>query len=595
MRAALVRVAGVLVVFASLQAQVPQPAPAPPPPGTALLLGRVLEGSTTQPVAGALVTLSGAGGSSSKVIADAEGRFLFTQLPGGEFIIRVAKAGYLNGLSGQRVPRGPGRPIVIAEGDRIGDAVVRLWRFAAVAGTILDDTGEPAVGVEVRLVERVLAGGERVLAQVPNLTATTDDRGIYRFSAVAPGEYVLFARSPADFAPRVLLSFAASDQSAIAAVAARASRAATSGHIEDLVDIDAAIRVYPPTFYPAAATPAEAEVIGVRAGEQRNGVDLHMAPVPIGRVAGTLLHDGDPVPQARVRVTLPGLPIDVASATSGADGRFSILGVAGGSYVLRATREPRTANAGARGRGGARGGQPALPADPTFWATHAIVAGTPEAASLTLAMHAGARIRGRIEFAGATRPSPEEVLQFQLAVQAPGPPAANSVGRIEADGAFQTAGLLPGRYRLRLTGQRPWRAAAALSDGVDLLDTPIDVSDTDRDQVVITMTDAPAASLGGTIRTRRGAPDLDAVVLVLPADPRLAGERRMRILRTTSSGAYDAADLPAGDYVVALTTDDEVRIGFDREAIARLTQTGTRVTLHDGDRRTVDLQSESTR
>jgi hypothetical protein len=591
MRVTLIALAGAVALLAGLRAQAPPPTPATA--GTGLLLGRVLDGHTTQPVSGAVVTLSRPGLPPQKVIVDGEGRFLFTKLPAGELTLTAVKAGYLNGLSGQRVPGGPGRPIPLADGARVGDAVVRLWKPAAVSGAVYDDGGEPAVGIEVRLVERVLVEGERVLAQNAMPAVVTDDRGIYRFSAVAPGEYILYARSPSDFGPRVLMSLAMSDQSAIAAFAARASQAAASGHMEDLVDVDSSLRVYPPVFYPGTAAPADAQPLGLRAGDERSGVDLHVRPVPVTRVSGTLLHDGKPLAAARVRLMLPGVPIEIATGRSSGDGRFTMLGVPAGAYVLRATRAnpvPRTAEA--RGRGG----QPLLPADPPLWATLTVVAGTPEAASLSLAMRPGVLIRGRLEFAGgAGRPAPDEITQQRVTALSADATAMNAVARIEPDGSFSTAGLLPGRYRLRVMGPRPWRAASAMANGVDLLDTPITVESGDLDDVVIAMTDRPGASLDGTIRTNQGTPDPGAVVLILPSDPRLVGARRMRTLRTTPSGAYSAADLPPGDYIVALSSDERVQIGFDREEIARLIQGGTRVTLNDGERRTLDLRSEGGR
>jgi len=582
------------------QAGTPVPTPggraAAPAPrtGTGVLIGRVVEGESGRPVQGVLVSLTGSG-ATQKVQVDGQGRFLFTNLPDGEFQIGATKAGYFGGQSGQRAPKGPARPVALGAAERRGDLTLRLWKFAVIAGRVVGDNGEPAVGLDVNLIERRLVDGQRVMANRPFPTVTTDDRGAFRFSNVLPGEYLVLARTPADMGQRVLMAIAMTDPSAIASVA---SRAAGSGHIEDAVEIDSTLRVYPTTFYPSVMSPAEAEPIVVAAGEDRSGIDIRARVVGVGTVAGILTHQAQPVAGARLWLTTgagEGGEVEVVSASTRPDGRFVMAGVPVGAYTLRATRIP--AQTGAFAARGRATGQPVLPADPAVWATQPVVVGDAASRSMVIEAQAGARFRGRIEWSGAApRPQPEQMANLRLMVvnAAPGPGAFPvSVGRIEADGTFTTVGLPPGRYRLRLDGPAPWRAGSATAEGVDLLDVPRSVGASDVNDVVITMIDTPTASLTGVVRDARGTPDPDAVVLVLPGDERLIGDRRMRTLRTTRDGAFSAPGLPAGDYVVVASDDRQVDAGLDRAAIVRLIQSGTRVTLNDGERKTVDLRGGS--
>jgi hypothetical protein len=67
--------------------------------------------------------------------------------------------GYADGASGRRRPLGPWQPITLADGERVGDIVVRMWKCAAITGIVTDEMGEPVVGVGVRVFRREFAGG----------------------------------------------------------------------------------------------------------------------------------------------------------------------------------------------------------------------------------------------------------------------------------------------------------------------------------------------------------------------------------------------------------------------------------------------------
>jgi hypothetical protein len=121
--------ASVWVCVAAQTAPVQNPAPPAARP-TGLIIGRVIDGSTNAPIAGATVTLTGTGLRSLRVIVDPQGRFVFTSVPAGSFTITAARAGYLNGSYGTLRPDGAGRPLDRATG-RVGD-VVRAWRYATI-------------------------------------------------------------------------------------------------------------------------------------------------------------------------------------------------------------------------------------------------------------------------------------------------------------------------------------------------------------------------------------------------------------------------------------------------------------------------------
>jgi hypothetical protein len=119
--------------------------------GTGLLMGVVVDPLTDRAVAGSLVTLAPGG---QQELTDEQGHFVFTDLPAGTYIVVASMAGYSDGAYGRRRPSGSPQELPLADGGRIGDLKIPIWRNGAVTGTITDDIGEPAVEVPVQILLR---------------------------------------------------------------------------------------------------------------------------------------------------------------------------------------------------------------------------------------------------------------------------------------------------------------------------------------------------------------------------------------------------------------------------------------------------------
>ncbi len=108
--------------------------------------------------------------------------------------------------------------------------------------------------------------------------------------------------------------------------------------------------VYPTTYFPAAATAGAATPITVDSGEEREDITISVRPVPAVRVSGRLVTpDGSAPPPTTIRlvgaamtdVITRGLAsgpehvgLDTVTGMSDATGRFTLLGVPAGEYVL---------------------------------------------------------------------------------------------------------------------------------------------------------------------------------------------------------------------------------------------------------------------
>ena len=164
--------------------------------GRGLIVGQVVDAVTGKPLRDAIVTITGAsqvtrdeGVAAPRILTTADGYFVFRNLARGNFIVKATKRGYTEGVSGRRRPGGPSQPIALADGERVGDVAVRMWRPGALAGTVVDEAGDPLVNIRVRAFRRTVGPGRPQFLGAA--TATTNDRGEYRLGGLLPGEYIV--------------------------------------------------------------------------------------------------------------------------------------------------------------------------------------------------------------------------------------------------------------------------------------------------------------------------------------------------------------------------------------------------------------------
>ena len=160
--------------------------------------------------------------------------------------------------------------------------------------------------------------------------------------------------------------------------------------------------VYPTTYFPAAATAGAATPIALDAGEERTDVTISMRPVPAVRVSGRLVTpDGSAPPPTTIRlvgaamtdVITRGLVsgpdhvgLDTVTGMSDATGRFTLLGVPAGDYVLT--------HANTFLSRAIQQGQPA------YWISQRVTVGAEDLSDLVVTLRPALRVEGRIEFRG---------------------------------------------------------------------------------------------------------------------------------------------------------------------------------------------------
>jgi hypothetical protein len=597
---------------------------APARPGTGLIVGHAVDAGTGKPVSGVIVMLSGGGppaGAAQRVMVDANGGFVFGELRPGSYSLVGQRPGYTDAVYGRRLPNGSGLVLELGDGERVTDLELRLWKFASIAGTVLDEAGEPVVGINVRTLRRSFVAGRRRFAATA--AGTTDDRGMYRIASLVPGDYVVAVPTT-----ETTLSGAVVEEyhsgggspelrSAIVGVTATIDVPVPGNpdtqRVGDFIlqtssrspvtpePADAGrLAVYPTVFYPDAAGSAEAALIPLGSGEERAGVDLHLRAVVTSRVSGTLVGPDGPVPLMSLKLVpksaddlMGDAGFETAMTLTDRKGAFTFLGVPAGQYVIRAMKVPP---ASGMGRGGLPGPLP-IPDVATLWAAEPVSVGRDDV-TLTVTLTRGIRVSGRFEFEGAKpRPTDLQMQQVPIVIE---PVDARSTGSIppghaDADGTFKTYGLPAGRYLIRIGGSPPgWTFKAAMYDGKDRSEAMIELKSGDLSDVVVIFTDTPT-ELSGTVQAR-GASEPDAVVLLFPSDPAAwvdfgVNARRERSTRPSRSGAYVFLNPPAGDYFVVAIPVEASGDWQDPKRLEALGRVATHVRVDDGHQVKQDLQT----
>jgi hypothetical protein len=616
--------------------------------GTGAISGVVIDATTKKPVPGVAVYLGpptrGPVGQPTLQLSDAQGRFVFRDLPPSEaYFINATKPGYFDGHVGPTTSMQVGARIVVADRQWVDDVRIVMARSAALSGTVTDESGDPVVGAYVRAVAEALIAGHPQL--VAGSVATTDDRGAYRISGLPAGKYLVHVPIVQESVPATISTaeLAGLTPQSLATLQ-RAGRPMPAVDPTMAVDANTHLVIgrypaasapgaarpltYPSMFYPNARLAGAAVPIQLTLGEDRSGLDIRLDPVPGWRISGVVQGPAEMLTNLAVRLLLPGMEdlgdgSEAATALVRPDGTFTLLNVPAGTYTIDARRSfaqfsfsnlasptkalPRPAGTASGGTafalveaapqgtriatrvpGGVDGG---------YMGRARVTVTDQDLANVVVTLQRGVRIAGRFVW---DEPPPPSARVTPLVMAEPargqvslGYPRSQATGLLMGKGpeTFSIDGLLSGEYVLRFGGRS---VKSVMWDGRDYTYAPFDASaGRDFNDVIVTLT-SQSILLTGTVRDDRGAVSKTAAVIVFPverdqwsaygfAPPRIGAAS------VNTAGLYRFQRLPAGAYYVIGVDDSKIDAWQDPQFLEAASRSATRITLDWGAKATQDL------
>ncbi len=249
----------------------------------ASIRGTVVENLTGRPLARALIEvtpLPGTPAQPASTRTNVSGVFEFPNLAPGPYLLSASRPGFATVQYGQKHWNAAALPVQAGTSGGT-DLVIRLPRFGAITGAVLD---ENQVGLPEHDVVAYRAGRPLQLAA----RVRTDDRGRYRLSGLEPGKYLVrtVARQYDD-----------------------------TGFL--------------PTFHGDTVQADQATVVDVELDRETTDVDIHPAPGRLVTLSGKV------VPPAQIDITLVS-NTGAENTVSDPEGNFEFRPAAPGQYELYA-------------------------------------------------------------------------------------------------------------------------------------------------------------------------------------------------------------------------------------------------------------------
>jgi Carboxypeptidase regulatory-like domain len=404
------------------------------------------------------------------------------------------------------------------------DLRFRLSPEAVITGAVLDEAGEAVRNARLVLLTVPEQGPDtRPLSMATRATTQTDDRGIYEFANLPPGDY------------RITLQA----QPWYAAAAQRRYGPPSS----DTPQLDPSLDVaYPLTWFPGVDDPSLAETLTLHGGDTRQA-DFHLVPIPsihlrIVTSQQTNLHS-NPIFPVVERVAPGGnnfsfMPVSVSVNSQG---QVDIGGLAPGLYQIRMQGQ------GSDGR--------ASLVEVSAGSTHTLELGAPsDAANITL------------HFDGMDEVSADEnSIQVQLVntetgeavssanTETGGGPAnlrqRRQTGPAGADRVIQA---MPGSYEVLLRSWQDVYLRGITMPSAEVKGRYVKVHSGDS---IMTLHLASGRATVSGVASIAGKPVAGAMILLVPASlGDLNGLTMLRRNQTNTDGSFELSDVSPGQYIL---------------------------------------------
>ena len=550
-----------------------------PTTGLAALSGRVLRGDTGAAVKRAIVRLAGQDTRDRRTVqTDDNGRYQFTDLQDGRYTVTVSKAGFITLAYGQKHPRQPALPIQVDAGRPLVNVNIALPRGSVITGQVVDEDGEPMTRALVQVLRYVYRQGLRQIE--PAGTDQTDDRGQYRVFDLEPGEYFVSVTLP-----RRRGGVGAGGPGGRGARGGRGG-----GGLFGTFDVeDPNATGLAPSYYPGVTMLWEAVPLTLGLSQEMASVNFAAQLVRMARVGGMVFGpDGSPARGTQVLLTSSEVmgrrPGSMLAGRVDRNGYFEVTNVPPGSYTVQALS--------GRGRRNS---------EPVFASLKIAVDGQ-DITDLTMMLRHGAEISGMLTFDGTQLPDPSD-LERLLVTTSPINPTpfeqrGGSNAGVEPDGSFVLSDIGGGPRLIRMNRLPDGlQLKAVYLEGQDVIDAPRDfAAGQSIAGVTLVLTDQ-ITELAGMVHDDRGDAVTEFTVIAFPTDERLWQPQSRHIMasRPDQNAQYRMRGLPPGDYLLSVAEVVQQGEWFDPRLLADLRRRAARVTLRDGEHKSLNLGLEAPR
>jgi protocatechuate 3,4-dioxygenase beta subunit len=464
-------------------------------------------------------------------------------------------------------PSPAGESVMVGEGQRIANYVLRLSPRSVISGKVVDDAGDPVSRVQVAIFRYVYSQGQRRLVR-PGMGAQTDDLGQYRIANLAPGSYYLSATRGNDpLIPGMLVARGSGFQSS-----------GVQGSPLRIVDslpapvAGEAEMGYAPVWYPKAAGPEAASPVIVKAGAETASIDFTLRRSPVWSIRGQIVDPAaDPKRPPTITLSPKGSPLTIPTGRSSAqarDGSFEITGVPPGSYVL-------TARAPVGPLGSPVSGPQTRMALQTVEVKDGPVTG------VRLEITSGRLLKGSLKVEGGGM-FPSGFISFS----SPEGGMARTTSPAN-DGSLTIQNVLPAVYSMELMGSTlspymNYYVKSVRYGGREFPQWAIDFSGEGQLDIVLS---SKAATIEGTVLDQQGKPAANAAIVIAPSD----GAEPLRTGAADTRGNFYFAGLRPGEYRVFAWDAAAPEASDAPASLAPFESAGKKVTLAESAREKVQV------
>jgi hypothetical protein len=499
------------------------------------------------------------------VVTGGDGKFSFKNLKTGTYGISATASGFVITAYGQRTPFGQARRQLLAAGQTVKDADIRMFAAGVISGRVFDEKGQSAPGVPLGLLRVVyVAGGQTHLAAGTDLA---DDRGYYRIHTVTPGRYYLLAGTGPRPSPQEAFGGTVGSE--------------RFSHV----------------LYPAAESFDQASMIEVKAGAETS-IDMRVRRQPqTFRVRGRIVDStGSGLPVNSI-VTLAYRTI-ISSGTFGsgrrldsATGVFEFQDVPPGDYDVEVQVPAPSPGASAVSYNAAISATQARQAQLPSGRTSIRVIDA-DVDGVVVNLRSPITATGRFSVEGQPLSVFPNIQQLGLSFTSSTSASVSSplMTTVTADGTFQVAGLREDQeYRVNLRGAPApgFYIKSMRYGGEDIQSRSFKVSGSDSGTFEVVLRSG-AAQVSGIVTDAQSQPARGVSVVLIPAQ-RNRGDL-YRTSQTDQNGRFSLTRLTPGEYKLFSWEAIDSGAPYDPEFLKQYEPQGRSIMIADGSNNNVDVK-----